>query len=422
MHKRNGLTALKVKRKRKPGRYGDGGGLYLAVKDSGAKSWVFAWKRGGKRRLRGLGSTDDVTLAEARELATDCRRLVRQGRDPASVRADRAGVPTFGDCARKLIDAKEPGWRNAKHKYQWRATLLGEVPRGDGKPAKVQHDFAAGIRNMPVNEVSTAAVLAVLQPLWRSKTETATRLRQRIEAVLDFAKAHHHRDGENPARWRGHLDKILPPPEKVARVVHLTAMPYPEVPAFMAKLRGAEGVGARALEFAILMAARTGEVRGATWSEFDLSLKLWTVPGERMKSEREHRVPLSGRAVDILEEMEKLRSSQFVFPGFRDGRPLSDMTLTAVLRRLGVDVTVHGFRSSFRDWAGDCTAFARDVVEASLAHVIENKTEAAYRRSDALEKRRELMQAWAAYCKPKAANVVAMPRRTDVPRGGRPVG
>jgi integrase len=411
MHKRNGLTALRVKRIRKPGRYSDGGGLYLAVKDTGAKSWAFAWKRGGKRRLRGLGSTDDVMLAEARELAADCRRLVRQGRDPASVRADRAGVPTFGDCARQLIEAKEPGWRNAKHRYQWRATLLGEVPRGDGKPGKVEHDYCARLRPLPVNDVGTAEVLGVVQPIWTSKTETATRLRQRIEAVLDFAKAHHHRDGENPARWRGHLDKILPAPDKLARVVHLAAMPYGDVPAFMTKLRGMDGVGARAVEFAILTAARTGEVRGASRSEFDLVARVWTVPGERMKAGREHRVPLSARAVAILREMEKLRISEFVFPGFREGRPLSDMALTAVLRRLGADVTVHGFRSSFRDWAGDCTAFARDVVEAALAHVIEDKTEAAYRRSDALEKRRELMQAWASYCEPKAGNVVSIRRR-----------
>jgi integrase len=412
MHKRNGLTALRIKRIRKPGRYSDGGGLYLAVKDTGAKSWAFAWKRSGKRRLRGLGSAADVTLAEARELAADCRRLVRQGRDPASVRADRAGVPTFGDCARKLIEAKEPGWRNAKHRYQWRATLLGEVPRQDGKPGKVGHDLSAGLRNSPVNEIATADVLAVLQPLWKIKTETATRLRQRIEAVLDYAKAHRYRDGENPARWRGHLDKILPPPDKLARVKHLAAMPYDDVPLFMAKLQGMDGVGARALEFAILTAARTGEVRGATWSEIDLAAKVWTVPGERMKAGREHRVPLSRRAIAILQEMEKLRMNALVFPGFKAERPLSDMTLTAVLRRADADVTVHGFRSSFRDWAGDCTAFARDVVEAALAHVIEDKTEAAYRRSDALEKRRELMQAWASHCEPKAGNVVSIRRRS----------
>ena len=231
MHKRNGLTALRVKRIRKPGRHSDGGGLDLAVKETGARSWAFAWKRNGKRRLRGLGSADDVTLAEARELAADCRRLVRQGRDPATLRAEKAGVPTFGDCARKLIEAKEPGWRNAKHRYQWRATLLGEVPRQDGKPpGKVEYDFSAGLRNTPVNEITTADVLAVLQPLWKSKTETATRLRQRIEAVLDYAKAHRYRDGENPARWRGHLDKILPAPDKLARVVHLAAMPYDDVP------------------------------------------------------------------------------------------------------------------------------------------------------------------------------------------------
>jgi integrase len=285
------------------------------------------------------------------------------------------------------------------------------VPRKDGKPGKVEHDYCARLRPLPVNEVSIAEVLGVVQSVWKTKTETATRLRQRIEAVLDFAKAHHYRDGENPARWRGHLDKLLPAPEKLSRVVHLAAIPYDEVPSFMVELRDMEAVGARALEFAILTAARTGEVRGATWSEFDLAEKLWTVPGERMKAGRVHRVPLSRRAVAILREMEKLRVSQFVFPGFRDGRPLSEATLTAVLRRLEVeDVTVHGFRSSFRDWAGDCTPVARDVVETALAHVIEDKTEAAYRRSDALETRRELMDSWLAYCEPKAGNVVAIRR------------
>jgi integrase len=415
MRKQFGLTALRVKRIRKPGRHADGGGLYLAVSESGARSWVFAWKRGGRRRVRGLGSVDTVSLVDARELAADCRKAVREGRDPASARADRAGVPTFGECARRLIEDQEQGWRNAKHRYQWRATLLGEVVGRDGKAKKTRDDYCANLRPKPVNEIDTADVLGALQPIWTAKTETATRVRQRIEATLNWAKAHRHRDGENPAAWRGHLAMMLPPPGKLVRVKHLAAMPYDEVPAFMARLRAAEGVAPRAVEFTILTAARSGEVRGATWSEIDLEGKVWTVPAERMKAGHEHRVPLSKRAMAVLREAEKMRMhagpDALVFPGLRDGRPLSDMSLSAVLRRLEIDVTVHGFRSSFRDWAGDCTAFPRDLIEQALAHVIADKTEAAYRRSDALERRRQLMEAWAGHCEPKAANVVRMRRR-----------
>jgi integrase len=391
------LTALKVKRA-KPGRHADGGGLYLAVSKTEAKSWLFIWKRGSraaaKRHARGLGSADTVSLAEARELAADARKIVARGGDlPKRMASAGAGAMTFGDCADSLIEAKEAGWRNAKHRYQWRQTL---------------GVHAAKLRPLPVDQITTDQVLAVLQPLRKAKTETATRLRQPIEAVLDYAKAHRYRDGENPARWRGHLSMILPAPDKLARVSHLAALPYAELPVFIKKLRAMDGVAPRALEFVILTAARSGEVRGAKWPEIDLDQKVWTVPGERMKAGEEHRVPLSDRAIRLLLQQRKQRINDFVFPGFREGRPLSDMALMAVLRRLGSDVTTHGFRSSFRDWAGDCTSHARETVESALAHVIANKVEAAYRRSDALEKRRELMQAWADYCEPKAGNVVAL--------------
>ena len=391
---RNGLTALRVRRLTQSGRHADGGGLYLAISDSGAKSWLFMWKRSGVRRARGLGSADTVSLVEARELAADFRKIVREGRDPPSAKAIRAGVPTFGDCADAYISSNEAAWSNAKHRYQVKLALT-------------RH--AALLRPLPVDQISTENVLAVLQPLWKSKTETAARLRQRVEAVIDAARAHGHHSGENPARWKGHLDKLLPSPEKLARVVHYAAMPYGDMPAFMTKLRSINDVAARALEFTILTAARIGEARNARWSEIDMDNKLWAIPPERMKANKEHRVPLSGRAIVILREMEKLRVSDFVFSGFRDHRPLGDNTVRRMLHKLGVDdATTHGFRSSFRDWCGDCTPYPSDVAEAALAHAVGGSVERAYRRGDAFQKRRELMETWAAYCEPKADNVVSI--------------
>jgi integrase len=394
--KRNGLTALGVRRLTKPGRYADGGGLYLAISPNGAKSWVFMWKRGGIRKAAGRGSVHTVPLAEAREIAADDRKIVREGGDPPKARARTASMPTFGECADAYIASNEAAWSNAKHRYQVELQL---------------NRYAAPLRSLPVDQIDTAQVLAVLQPLWQSKTDTAKRLRQRIEAVIDAARARGHRSGENPARWRGHLDKILPSPERLARVEHHPAMPYTDVPVFMAKLRATEGIAARALEVTILTAARVGEVRGATWSEIDMNNRLWVIPPGRMKAGNEHRVPLSDRAMTILREMEKLRLSDFVFPGFRDNRPLSDVTVRAVLHGLGVtDAVTHGFRSSFRDWAGDETSAPHDVIEAALAHAIKNRTEAAYRRGTALEKRRALMQTWASYCN-GADNVMPIRQR-----------
>ncbi len=385
----------------KSGRHADGGGLFLMVGGEGrhrTASWLFLWKVDGHRREMGLGSFRSVPLAVARDLAKAAREDVAAGRDPIAARnARRAGNISFGEAADKYIEEMEPSWRNAKHRYQWRETLK---------------TYAAPLRPTPVSQITTDRVLAVLKPLWLTKSETAIRLRGRIERVLDWAKAKHHRSGENPAAWKGNLKELLPLlPAKRKRVKHHPAMPFADVPAFMGKLQKQMGIAARALEFCILTAARSGEVAGAKWSEIDFAAKTWTVPGERMKAGLLHRVPLSGRAVAILREMEKLRTSEFVFPGAKDSRPLSDMALTQLLRRMGLDVTTHGFRSSFRDWAGDRTAFPREVAEAALAHLVGDEVERAYRRGDAFEKRAQLMQAWANYAEPKAGNVVQLPRR-----------
>jgi integrase len=378
-------------------RHGDGGCLYLQVNGPGRGAWVFMPKRGGKQRPIGLGSVRDVPLKDARELAEACRQALRKGRDPRTVVAEASGEMTFDSAARELIESMTPGWRNAKHRAQWSMTLLGEMPDKDGNRKKTRYDYCTAIRSKPVSKLTTEDALRVLKPLWQTRPETANRLRGRCERVWDFAKARAHCSGENPFRWRGHLDKLLPKRALLTRG-HYKAMPFAEVPAFVGRLRAMQGVAPRALEFAILAASRSGEVLGARWDEIDLEGKVWTVPAHRMKGGREHRVPLSDRAVAVLEELHQARTSEFVFPGFKRGCPLSNMALEAVLRRAQVDVTTHGFRSSFRDWAGDSTPFARDVVEAALAHAIENKTEAAYRRSDALEKRRKLMAAWAAFC------------------------
>jgi integrase len=384
----------------RPRRHGDGGCLYLQVNGPDRGAWVFMVKRGGKQRPIGLGSVRDVPLKDARELADACHQAVRKGRDPRTVVAEASGEMTFDTTARELIESMAPGWRNAKHRAQWSMTLLGEMPDKDGNRKKTRYDYCAPIRNRPMSKLTTEDALRVLKPLWQTRPETANRLRGRCERVWDFAKARAHCSGENPFRWRGHLNAVLPPRARLTRGHH-KAMPFAEVPAFVGRLRAMQGVAPRALEFAILTAARSGEVLGARWDEIDFKAKLWMVPATRMKAGKEHRVPLSDRAVAILDELHQARVSDFVFPGFKRGGPLSNMALEAVLRRAEIDVTTHGFRSSFRDWAGDSTAFARDVVEAALAHAIENKTEAAYRRSDALEKRRALMAAWAACCNPE---------------------
>lgn len=393
----NKLTARGVTAITKPGRHGDGGGLYLVVDKSGAKRWVFLYRRGGCLREMGLGGLKSVPLARARELAAEARTNLQAGVDPITAKNNApVAVPTFGEEADNFIEAMKPQFRNAKHVAQWEMTL---------------RDYAALLRPMRVDQIATADVLAVLKPIWLTKPETAARLRGRIERVLDAAKAKGHRSGENPALWRGHLANLLPKRKKLSRGHH-AAMPYEDVPGFFADLRKRDGIATRALEFTILTAARSGETFGATWQEIDLEAALWVVPAERMKAGREHRVPLSPRAVEMLTELAELRTGPdaYVFPGQKQGRPLSVMAMDMLLRRMNIDFTVHGFRSSFRDWAGEETAFPREVAEAALAHVVGDETERAYRRGDALEKRRKLMLAWAHYCEHKPANVVPIKR------------
>jgi integrase len=371
----------------KPGRYGDGGGLYLVVSPSGARKWVYRFTYAGKVTETGLGSANVVSLAEARRKAYEARRLLDAGENPVVAKrkaaAIRAGVPTFGTVADAFVKAKESEWRNEKHKAQWRASLT---------------DLAAPLRALPVDEIDTAAVLSVLKPLWQAKPETASRLRGRIEAVLDAAKAQGHRTGENPAAWRGHLAHLLSKRGKLSRGHH-AAMDYRDVPAFVAKLRECDTIAAMALEFCLLTAARSAEVYGARWSEIDMAAKVWILPAERMKGAREHRVPLCVRAVNLLERLRAARTCDYVFSSPRGLKPLSHVAMAKVMHRLQIaGPTVHGFRSAFRDWAGNETHFAREVAEAALAHVIGDAAERAYRRGDALEKRRALMAAWASYC------------------------
>jgi integrase len=395
MNRLNRLNARTVATVTKPGRHADGGNLYLSVSKTGARSWVFMFKWYGKQTELGFGSARDVTLARARELATAARAKLADGIMPSGLKSAPSST-NFGTVADKLIETMRPSWRSEVHAKQWEVTLT---------------KYAAPLRNLPVDKIDTADVLAVLKPLWLDRYVTARRLRDRIERVLDAAKARGLRQGENPALWRGHLDHLLPRRPKVEQAHH-AAMPYTDVPEFMAKLRQIEGVTARALEFTILTAARAGEVLGAKWTEFSIDGTLWTIPAPRMKSGREHQVPLSQRAVQIVREMMQLRDA-FVFPGRSQGTPLSPNTMRLCLQQKMElpDVTIHGFRSSFRDWAGDCTSFPHDVVEAALAHALENRTEAAYRRGTALEKRRQLMQAWDNYLAPANQTVVTLKKK-----------
>jgi integrase len=370
-----------------PGNYPDGGGLYLCVSSSLKRTWVYRFSWRGRRPEMGLGSLAvGVGLAQARAARDEARTILRSGRNPIEARRAVTGAAprkaTFAEIADALLEAKAHEWRNEKHREQWRLSLT---------------QAAAELRPRPVDEIGTEAILAVLKPLWTAKPETASRLRGRIEAVLDAAKAQGHRSGENPARWRGHLSHLLPKRQKLSRSHH-AAMAYVDVPALMARLRTDSAIAAQALAFCILTAARTGEVLGALWSEIDMASTVWTVPAIRTKAARAHRVPLSDGAIAILKILSPLRTSAFVFPSSRCARPLSHVAMAKVLTRLGVErVTVHGFRSAFRDWAGNETHFAREVAEAALAHSIGDKAEQAYRRGDALEKRRALMTAWGQY-------------------------
>jgi integrase len=397
------LTAKTVEALSAPGRYSDGGNLYLFISPNGGKRWTFFYRFGGKRREMGLGGAtagpEAVTLRDARDKAEAARVLLKQGLDPleakrSAVKAKRS-IPTFGEYADGYIKTHAPKFRNTKHLAQWKMTL------GDS--------YCRALRSKPINEVDTEAVLHVLRPIWGKVPETAARLRGRIENVLDAAKAEGHRTGENPAAWRGHLKTLLPARQRLTRGHH-PALAYDAMPDFMAALRAREGLAALALELAILAACRSGEVLGAQWAEIDIEKNVWTVPAARMKAGREHRVPLSGRAVSLLRAIPKLNDSPFVFPGAKRGKPLSGMSMAMTLRRMKRDdLTVHGFRSTFRDWASEQTSFPHETCEHALAHGISDKAEAAYRRGDQFEKRRQLMETWAKFCEPKGSdNVVKL--------------
>jgi len=388
------LTAIQAAKLKAPGRHSDGGGLYLSIDDTGRRRWVFIYSRGARRTELGLGGGRDLSLANARVEAAACRTMLADGLDPKVERAKDDQAQTFGACADAYVEAMRPSWRNEKHAAQWKMTLT---------------KYAAPIRERPVNELTTQDILDVLQPLWTRTPETAERLRGRMENVLDAAKAKGLRAGENPARWRGHLNQLLPKRQRLARGHH-AALAYDLIPDFMANLRTRSAVAARALEFAILTASRSGEVLGATWKEIDLDKKVWVIPAARMKAGREHRVPLSARAMEIAEAQFD-DGKGYVFAGPKPGKPLSSMAMAMLLRRMKSDITVHGFRSSFRDWASETTGFSHEVCEMALAHTIANKAEAAYRRGDLFDKRRKLMEAWAGYCAAQKADKVVQLRR-----------
>jgi integrase len=391
------LSAKLVENLSSPGYYGDGDGLWLQISNGGSKSWVFRFTLVGNRREMGLGGLNAVSLGIARERTRACRLLLSEGKDPIIARnaartsgaLRKSRLKTFDQCAAAYISAHRAIWKNPKHIAQWESTLANYA-----SPV-----FGA----LPVSDVDTDLVVKVLRPIWNVKTETAVRLRGRIESILDWATVSKYRSGDNPARWRGHLENLLADPNKIAPVVNFPALPWREVAAFMQDLRAREGVAARAVEFAILTACRSGEVRGAAWAEIDLMEKVWIVPAARMKAGKEHRVPLSMQAMTLLEQMP--HDGAFVLPGRDKDSILSDMSLTAVLRRMGRgDITVHGFRSTFRDWCAEAVGntFAREVCEHALAHSLPSKVEAAYRRGDLFDKRVPLMQAWADYCAKKA--------------------
>jgi integrase len=406
------LSALGVKRAQATGLYGDGRGLYLRVGEGAAKSWVLRYMIDGRAREMGLGSLADFTLKEARERARRHRQQIKDGIDPIDARRQEhaarktaaAKAMSFRQAAEAYIKAQSTAWKNAKHAAQWPSTLT----------TYAYPVFGA----LPVAAIDTALVTKALEPIWQTKPETASRVRGRIESVLDWATARGFRTGENPARWKGHLENLLPRPSKAkaaarrenGRGEHHAALPYAELPAFIAELRQQKGIAARTLEFTILTAARTGEVIGARWDEIDLAAKVWAVPGERMKAGKEHRSPLAERAAAILEEMAAIREGDFVFPGGRAGRPLSNMAMTETLRRMGRgELTVHGFRSSFSDWCAEQTNFPAEVRDMALAHAVGDKVEAAYRRGDLFQKRRQLAEAWARFCSAPAAAGAVVP-------------
>lgn len=408
------LSARFVQTVKEPGRHSDGGGLYLNVTGKGGKSWLFMYRWEGRRIELGLGSAESVTLAQARDKAHDLRRKVAAKIDPKAEREAAkkpepavAKIPTFGEMADDFMDMKEGGWKNEKHRDQWRMTLSR---RRDKKGNLTKDGYCRSLIDIPVNEVSTDDILTVLNPIWLKKPETARRVRGRIESVLNAATVKKHRSGVNPALWRGNLDFLLPSSEKLSRGHH-AAMPYDDVPGFYQKIIANPSISNYALALTILTAARSGETFGAAWSEIDMDAGLWTIPPERMKAGKEHIVPLDDDALAVLDAMEKHKQDGggLVFPSTKGGQ-LSVMAMTMALRRAEAgDFTVHGFRSSFRDWCGDETSFQRDDVEACLAHKVRDQTERAYRRGDALKKRREIMKTWAEYLTAKKSDNVIRP-------------
>jgi len=388
----NKLTALKVKNIKEQGWFPDGRGLYLQVSNTCSKSWVYRYQTGGKERRCGLGSYLDVSLEDARRAAENCRQLRLEKIDPIEhkrkLEADRqlekvAGI-TFKECATAFIDSHKQGWKNPKHEMYWRNTL-----KTYAYPV---------IGDLSVQSVNTGLVMKVLEPIWFIKTETASRVRQRIENILDWAKVRGYRAGENPALWRGHLDKLLPKRTKVQKVKHFNAMPYVSIPDYFRGLRKIDTLAAKALAFTILTATRTSEARGAILEEINTDESIWNIPEERMKSHRLHRVPLCEESLKILEEAKVYQRDIFVFPALKKEKPISDAALLKLLKQTHPELTVHGFRSTFRDWCAEMTSYPREQAEAALAHVLKDQTEAAYQRGDMLEKRRKLMDAWADYC------------------------
>jgi integrase len=387
------LSAVEVQRLTTPGLHFVGGvaGLALQVLPTGGRSWVLRTKVGAKRRDMGLGGFPDVLLAEARAAARAARAEIKKGIDPiedarakrSALKASQAAALTFEQCAAEYIKANKSGWKNDKHAQQWENTL---------RTYAYPH-----IGSILVQDIGLPNVLAVLKPIWEVKTETASRVRGRMESVLGWATVHEYRHGLNPARWRDHLDKLLPKPGKVTKVEPREALDGSEMGSFMTKLRAMEGVGARALEFAILTAARSGEVRGATWDEIDTTAKVWIIPASRMKAGKEHRVPLSDAALSVVEARPRVVGSPYIFTAPRGGQ-LSDMTLSAVTRRMKAACVPHGFRSTFRDWVSERTSYPGDMAEMALAHTISDKVEAAYRRGDMMDKRRQMMSDWAMFC------------------------
>ena len=400
------LTAYQIKRLKRPGMYAVGGvsGLHLKVKSETARNWTLRVVVGDRRRDIGLGGYPDVTLEQARTLAREARLQIRSGIDPVearraaqdALRAANAKRMTFGRASILCHKARSAEFRNKRHSDTWISSLKM---------------YAAPINPLPVDQIEMPHIVGVLEPIWQTKTETATRVRQRIESVLSWATVSGFRTGDNPARWKGNLEHALPKPSKVRKVKHHRALQWQEIGAFMADLRRREGIGAKALEFAILTAARSGEVRFAEWSEIDLDANLWTVPGERMKSGKTHRVPLSAPAIKLLKSLPRFAGSPYVFPAARGGA-LSDMSLSAITRRMGVDAVPHGFRSTFKDWARSSTSYADEVSELALAHVSSDETRAAYARDELLPKRERLMRDWAKFLQtvPRKASVTAIRR------------